>query len=273
MTSIFRSFLVASGIFAAFTAVQPALHAQGFGGAFSSFFAEDEDDDNSPVDVSANVADIYLEKNIITLLGNVIVDKKGTKITCDKMEIFLKEKSEKDEEEEKEKKAEEKPAPKPAAVAAVKADGKEEKKDDKDDDGMNQNISKLICTGDVVYRQQKPDNPNDDSLALAHKGDYDEKTGIIVMTGGHTNPSGELSKAMYDDIVRVVGKNMVKEYPIMKQGTNWILGDKIEIFVKDRNHMRVINPRVSSNKGLGTGTGTSNTTGTGTRTTTTRSNR
>ena len=260
MTSIFRSFLVASGIFAAFSAVQPTLHAQGFGGAFSSFFAEDEDDDNSPVDVSANVADIYLEKNIITLLGNVIVDKKGTKITCDKMEIFLKDKSEKDAEEEKGKKAEEKPAPKPAAVAAVKADGKEEKKEDKDDDGMNQNISKLICTGDVVYRQQKPDNPNDDSLALAHKGDYDEKTGIIVMTGGHTNPAGELSKAMYDDIVRVVGKNMVKEYPIMKQGTNWILGDKIEIFVKDRNHMRVINPRVSSNKGLGTGTGTSTTT-------------
>ena len=277
MTSIFRSFLVASGIFAAFTAVQPTLHAQGFGGAFSSFFAEDEDDDNSPVDVSANVADIYLEKNIITLLGNVIVDKKGTKITCDKMEIFLKEKTEKDEEE-KEKKAEEKPVPRPAVVsaagAAVKAGGKEEeKKDDKDEDGVNQNISKLICTGDVVYRQQKPDKPEEDSLALANKGDYDEKTGIIVMTGGHMNPAGELSKAMYDDIVRVVGKNMVKEYPIMKQGTNWILGDKIEIFVKDRNHMRVINPRVSSNKGLGTGTGTGTTTGIGTSTgtTTTRS--
>ncbi len=254
MTSIFRSFLVASGIFAALTAVQPALHAQGFGGAFSSFFAEDEDDDNSPVDVSASVADIYLEKNIITLLGNVVVDKKGTKITCDKMEIFLKDKSEKDEAEEKEKKAEEKSDPRPAAVSAVKADGKEEKKDEKEDDGMNQNISQLICTGDVVYRQQKPDKPDDDSLALAHKGDYDEKTGIIVMTGGHTNPGGELSKAMYDDIVRVVGKNMIKEYPIMKQGTNWILGDKIEIFVKDRNHMRVINPRVSSNKGLSTTT-------------------
>ena len=271
MTSIFRSFLVASGIFAAFTAVQPALHAQGFGGAFSSFFAEDEDDDNSPVDVSASVADIYLEKNIITLLGNVIVDKKGTKITCDKMEIFLKDKTEKDADEEKEKKAEEKPAPKPAAVSAagtaVKADGKEEKKDEKEDGEMNQNISQLICTGDVVYRQQKPDKPDDDSLALAHKGDYDEKTGIIVMTGGHTNPAGELSKAMYDDIVRVVGKNMVKEYPIMKQGTNWILGDKIEVFVKDRNHMRVINPRVSSNKGLGTGTGTSTTTPATTRST------
>jgi len=255
MTSIFRSFLVASGIFAAFSAVQPALHAQGFGGAFSSFFAEDEDDDNSPVDVSANVADIYLEKNIITLLGNVIVDKKGTRITCNKMEIFLKDK--KEEASEEEKKTEAKPDLKPAAVSAVKTDEKP-KKDDKDDDdgGMNQNISQLICTGDVVYRQQKPDKPDDDSLALAHKGDYDEKTGIIVMTGGHTNPEEELSKAMYDDIVRVVGKNMVKEYPIMKQGTNWILGDKIEVFVKDRNHMRVINPRVSSNKGLSTGTGT-----------------
>lgn len=271
MTSIFRSFLVASGIFAAFTAVQPALHAQGFGGAFSSFFAEDEDDDNSPVDVSANVADIYLEKNIITLLGNVIVDKKGTKITCDKMEIFLKDKTEKSEEEENEKKVEAKPDPKPAAVSAVKTDEKPEK--DKEDDGMNQNISKLICTGDVVYRQQKPEKPEDDSLALANKGDYDEKTGIIVMTGGHTNPAGELSKAMYDDIVRVVGKNMVKEYPIMKQGTNWILGDKIEIFVKDRNHMRVINPRVSSNKGLATGTGASTSTGTGTGKTTPRSTR
>ena len=260
MTSIFRSFLVASGILAAFTAVQPALHAQGFGGAFSSFFAEDDDDDNSPVDVSANVADIYLEKNIITLLGNVIVDKKGTKITCNKMEIFLKEKSEEPSEKEKTEKAEAtKPEVKPSAVPTdAKQDGDAGKKSEDDDkeEGMNQNISKLICTGDVVYRQQKPENPDDDSLALANKGDYDETTGIIVMTGGHANPEEELSKAMYDDIVRVIGKNMVKEYPIMKQGTNWILGDKIEIFVKDRNHMRVINPRVSSNKGLSTNTTT-----------------
>ncbi|MBR3506030.1 MAG: LPS export ABC transporter periplasmic protein LptC [Lentisphaeria bacterium] len=266
MTTFFRSFLVASAVFAAFAAVRPSLHAQGFGGAFSSFFSDDEED-NAPVDVSANVADIYLEKNIITLLGNVVVDKKDTKITCDKMEIFLRDKTEKEDEGEKEKKAEkpeEKPAPKPAAVSAVKTDGKEPEKDDKEkDDGMNQNISKLICTGDVVYRQQKPDKPGDDSLALANKGDYDEKTGVIVMTGGHINPQGELPKAMYDDIVRVVGKDMVKEYPIMKQGTNWILGDKIEIFVKDRNHMRVINPRVSSNRSLSNNSTTTTTTNPG----------
>lgn len=96
------------------------------------------------------------------------------------MEIFLKDKSEK-EDDEKEKKAKEKPTPKPAAVSVVKKDEKPEK-EDKEGDEMNQNISKLISTGDV-YRQQKPDNPGNVSLALANKGDYEEKTGIIMMTG------------------------------------------------------------------------------------------
>ena len=100
MTSIFRSFLVASGIFAAFAAVQPATHAQGFGGAFSSLFSDD-DDDKAPVDVSASVADIFLEKNIVTLLGDVVVEKKEHKITCNKMEVYLKKETEKAEEEKK----------------------------------------------------------------------------------------------------------------------------------------------------------------------------
>ena len=276
MTSIFRSFLAASAVFATFAAVQPSLHAQGFGGAFSSFFSDGSDDeDNIPVDVSASIADIYLEKNIITLLGNVIVDRKDTKITCNKMEIFLKDKAEEtaDADREKtEKPKEKKPEVKPAAVpAGDSADRKDtDEKEDKDDDGMNQNISKLVCTGDVVYREHKQDSKLDeDSLALAAKGDYDETTGIIVMTGGHTNPKEELPEVMYNDIVRVVGKDMVKEYPVMKQGSAWILGDRIEIFVKDRNHMRVINPKVSSNKGLSTDTNS----GTSTRKTTPGSTR
>ena len=90
MTSLFRSLLVASGIFAAFAAVQPAARAQGFGGAFSPLFSDDEDEDKSPVDVSASIADIYLEKNIVTLLGDVVVAKKEHRITCNKMEVFLK---------------------------------------------------------------------------------------------------------------------------------------------------------------------------------------
>ena len=264
MKSLFRSFLVASAVFAAFAAVQPSLHAQGFGGAFSTFFSDEEEEDNVPVDVSASVADIYLDKNIITLLENVVVDRGDTKITCNKMEIFLKDKSEetddgKKTEKEKDSKPEVKPAVIPAGGTAPEtADAGKKEKDE--DDGINQSISKLVCTGDVVYRQQKADKPDEDSLALANKGDYDEKTAIIVMTGGHINPKSELPEAMYNDIVRVVGKDMIKEYPIMKQGSTWILGDKIEIFVKDRNHMRVINPKVSSNKALTTNTSKSGST-------------
>lgn len=255
MTSIFRSFLVASGIFAVFASVQPALHAQGFAGAFSSFFSDDDDDDDdAPIDLSATVADIYLEKNLVTLLGDVIVEKKEHKITCNKMEIFLK----KDEKEEPSdgKKTEPKEAPE-VKPAAVTADGKstadDGKKDDKDD-GERQSISKLVCTGDVVYINRKQDKPDEDSMALSNKGNYDDTTGVIVMTEGHTNPELVLPKAIYDDIVRVVGKDMLKQYPIMKQGTNWIVGDRIEIFVKDGNHMRVINSKASSNKAFSTAT-------------------
>ena len=252
MTSIFRSFLVASGIFVAFAAVQPATHAQGFGGAFSSLFSDDEED-NAPVDVSANIADIFLEKNIVTLLGDVVVAKKEHRITCNKMEVFLKKDTEKDDDE---KKAEaKKEEPKPVAQPAVKKDGdQEEKKDKKEEDGENQTISKLVCTGDVAYRNQKPDKPESASIALANKGDYDDENGIIVMTEGHSNPENELPKAVYDDIVRVIGKNMINMYPIMKQGPNWIVGDKIEIFLRDGNHMRVVNPKASSNRSFTTNT-------------------
>ena len=60
--------------------------------------------------------------------------------------------------------------------------------------------------------------------------------------------------------MQIISDDMIKEYPIMKQGSTWILGDKIEIFVKDRNHMRVINPKVSSNKALTTNTSKSGST-------------
>ena len=253
MTSIFRSFLVASGIFAVFASVQPVLHAQGFAGAFSSFFSDDGgDDEDSPIDLSATVADIYLEKNLVTLLGDVIVEKKEHKITCNKMEIFLKKEEPSDGKKAEPKKAET-PEVKPAAVTADGKSTADDRKDDKDD-GESQSISKLVCTGDVVYRNRKPDKPEEDSMALSNKGNYDDTTGVIVMTEGHTNPEQELPKAIYDDIVRVVGKDMVKQYPIMKQGTNWIVGDRIEIFVKDGNHMRVINSKASSNKAFSTTT-------------------
>ena len=96
MLSHLRSFLTAAGILAFAAAFQPALHAQGFGGMFSGLQmngVSDEDKDQ-PTNITASAADIDLENNIITLIGNVVVDDGSSKITCNKMTVYLEEKVE-----------------------------------------------------------------------------------------------------------------------------------------------------------------------------------
>ena len=130
MTFHFRSFLTAAGILVAAAAFQPALHAQGFGGMFSGFkmTGESDDKEDKTTHITAEAADIDLENNIITLLGNVDVDDGTNKITCNNMKVFLKEETDEPADEEKTAgRKDEKPAPAPAAVAAT---GKTEDKTD-----------------------------------------------------------------------------------------------------------------------------------------------
>ena len=93
MTFHFRSFLTAAGILVSAAAFQPALHAQGFGGMFSGFKMNNASDDkeDKTTHITADAADIDLDNNIITLLGNVDVDDGTNKITCNNMKVFLKE--------------------------------------------------------------------------------------------------------------------------------------------------------------------------------------
>ena len=229
MSSHLRMILAAAGILAVSAAAQPALHAQGFGGMFSSFQMNGatDDDDNATTTITASAADIDLENNVVTLIGDVVVDDNSSKITCNKMTIYLAEgaadtlvgnaekPSEPDPKAEakKEEKKDEKPQ-------AVQADGKVEKSkhhdDDEDDD--KKNISKIVCSGDVVYlKRANPDDPNgQDQIAMSEQADYDVQKEIIVMTGK----------------------------PVMMQGTNKMYGDRIEILVSQGNRMRVINPTV-----------------------------
>ena len=91
MTSRFRTFLTAAGILAAAAFFQPSVRAQGFGGMFSSFSMNGisgEETEASTV-ITAGSADIDLENNIIVLIGDVVVDDKSSRITCDRMEIYL----------------------------------------------------------------------------------------------------------------------------------------------------------------------------------------
>ena len=229
MSSHLRMILAAAGILAVSAAAQPALHAQGFGGMFSTFQMNGatDDDDNATTTITASAADIDLENNIITLIGDVVVDDNSSKITCNKMTIYLAEgaadtlvgNAEKPAEAapKAEAKKEEKKDEKPQAV---QADGTVEKskKHDDDDDDDKKNISKIVCSGDVVYlKRANPDDPNgQDQIAMSEQADYDVQKEIIVMTGN----------------------------PVMMQGSNKMLGDRIEILVSQGNRMRVINPTV-----------------------------
>ena len=221
MTTHLRTILTAAGILASAAAFQPALSAQGFGGMFSGFSMNGvtQEEETSTV-ITASAADIDLEHNIITLIGDVVVDDQANKITCNKMTIYLEEDAadslvgtaDKPEEKPVEKKEEKPSAVKPGSDKDDKDDGK------KDDDQPDKNISKIVCSGDVVYmKRANPDDPNgQDQIAMAEQADYDARKEVIVMTGN----------------------------PVMMQGSNKMYGDRIEIIIKEGNRMRVINPKV-----------------------------
>ena len=230
MSSHLRMILAAAGILAVSAAVQPALHAQGFGGMFSTFQmngATDDEGDGTTM-ITASAADIDLENNIITLIGDVVVDDNSSKITCNKMIIYLAEDAadtlvgtaEKPAEAAEPKAEAKKEEKKDETPQAVHADGSvdKSKKEDDDEDDDKKNISKIICSGDVVYlKRANPDDPNgQDQIAMSEQADYDAVKEVIVMTGN----------------------------PVMMQGSNKMYGDRIEILIKEGNRMRVINPKV-----------------------------
>ena len=228
MSSHLRMILAAAGILAVSAAAEPALHAQGFGGMFSTFQMNGatDDDDNATTTITASAADIDLENNVVTLIGDVVVDDNSSKITCNKMTIYLAEDAADslvgtaEKPAEAAPKAEAKKEEKDEKPQAVQADGTVEKskKDDDDEDDDKKNISKIVCSGDVVYlKRANPDDPNgQDQIAMSEQADYDVQKEIIVMTGK----------------------------PVMMQGSNKMYGDRIEILVAEGNRMRVINPTV-----------------------------
>ena len=230
MTHHLRSFLTAAGILAAAAAFQPALHAQGFGGMFSGFQMNGvSNEEEETTEITANAADIDLENNIIILIGDVVVDDGSSKITCNKMTIYLEEDVADDLVGTADKPADSeeinKPEPTPSAVSANgTVPGEEE--EDEEDEGDRKNISKIVCSGDVVYRKRaNPDNPNgQDQIAMSEQAEYDARKEEILMTG---SPDGNASGQ-----------------PVMMQGSNKMYGDEIKILIKEGNRMRVINPRV-----------------------------
>ena len=230
MKSHLRSFLTAAGILVTAAAFQPALHAQGLGGMFSGFKVSDtsDADEEHATNITAAAADIDLDNNIIILIGNVVVDDGASKITCNKMTIYLEEEVEE---------------PEPAATAtaaapatsaygyanatpspaAVSADGTNTNDEEDDEEDESKSISKVVCEGDVEYIKRAAPG-GQDQIAKSENAEYDAHKEEIVMTG---SPNGDAG-----------GR------PLMMQGSNKMYGDEIRILIKEGTRMRVINPDV-----------------------------
>ena len=261
MNSLFRTLLTAIGI-AAVAAVFPlSLHAQGFG-VFSGFNisgvsdSEDDDSETPPTEITANSADIDLEQKVITLVGDVTVDDTETRITCDKMEIYLEEdaadtlvgKAEKPGESSGKKDARQDQSAeatkkngedKDAAGAGKQDESGGESEDEEDED--RKNIKKIVCLGNVICTKYADrNNPGEkDQIAMSEKAEFDVNKEIIVMTGAQSAPETVIPEDVYAAMVRQVRAATVAKNPVMMQGDTWMVGESFTILIKEDNRLKV----------------------------------
>ena len=172
--------------------------------------------------ITAGTADIRPNEKI-TLSKNVVIDDGSGRITCGEMEVFLR----KD------------------VSSQFLAAGKQTKAADaegKDEDDRKNDVSKIVCSGDVVYRKL---TEGQEQTVLARKADYDAVNEIIVMSGAHSKPETVVSSETYSEIVRAFGTGAANapggsfdQYSILRQGENWIAGNPITIHPKEGNRLK-----------------------------------
>ena len=212
----------------------PEEDEQGLGSLFSS---------DSPADVRADSADIDLENNVVTLIGNVVVDDHRNKITCDKMEITLEDdaadtligSAEKPEDAPDEEKPEEAPD-----------EEKSEAAPDEDEDDDTGSIRRIVCIGNVVCTMRDgSDGQGKEQIALCEKAEYDVAKRIVVMTGAHSAPANALPESVYGDMERQVRKAFLAKSPMMIQDEDWMVGKTFTIFIKEKNRLKVDDIKVN----------------------------
>lgn len=197
----------------------PEEDEQGLGSLFSS---------GNSADVRADSADIDLENNVVTLIGNVVVDDQKNKITCDRMEITLEDdaadtligSAEKPEDAPEEEKPEEAP---------------EENEDEDEEDDDTGSIRKIVCIGNVVCTMRDgSDGQGKEQIALCEQAEYDVAKRIVVMTGAHSAPADVLPENVYGVMERQVRKTFLAKSPVMMQDEDWMVGESFTIFIKEK---------------------------------------
>ena len=218
-----------------------SLRAQGLG-TFSAFRIGviTEEDSDAPTKITSSSADIDLENNIITLIGNVKVDDGQSVISCDKMEIYLDENAAETLVGEGEKPTDPgssaKNQEKQDSDSAEAADGSE----DEDEDDDTKNIKKIVCIGDVVFKKlaDKDDPDGQDQIAMSGKAEFDVGKEIVVMTGAHSDPAQAIPERIYQSMEDLVRKNIIASHPLMMQGETWVIGERFTVFIRENNRLK-----------------------------------
>lgn len=110
--------------------------------------------DSGPMTITSNSMDIDIKNNIITLVGNVKVEDSTSKITSDKMLVYLQDKKES------------------SSTSTPSSTG-------------SKSAKAIVALGDVVIIQKMlnpEDAKNGDRKATAGRADYDTVNGIIILT-------------------------------------------------------------------------------------------
>lgn len=227
MNRIFcRTLILAAALFCA-----GELAAQGMPSIFGKTRKNNSNRSSEvPTTVTAMTMDIDMGRNLVTLLGDVFVDDQDMTIRCNKMLIYLEEKSD----EQKggtpggEKDAA-KPAPDKGKTDAAKpapAKEKEAKKaaDEDDSPAGRKQPTKIECYGDVIIQAKNKSGAKEqkEQKATAGKAVYDLKKDEITLT----------------------------EKPVLHDGSSKVDGTKIIIIVNEER-MIVIRGTASTLEGIG----------------------
>lgn len=227
MNRIFcRTLILAAALFCA-----GELAAQGMPSIFGKTRKNNSNRSSEvPTTVTAMTMDIDMGRNLVTLLGDVFVDDQDMTIRCNKMLIYLEEKSD----EQKggtpggEKDAA-KPAPDKGKTDAAKPAPDKEKKakkaaNDDDSPAGRKQPTRIECYGDVIIQAKNKSGAKEqkEQKATAGKAVYDLKKDEITLT----------------------------EKPVLHDGSSKVDGTKI-IIVVNEERMIVIRGTASTLEGIG----------------------
>lgn len=146
-----------------------------------------------PTVINADAMDIDIQNNKAVFMGNVIVDDQEVTITCRKMTIYLEDKED------------------------DKTDGKQKKnsgKKEEDDPVGGKQLSRIVCTEDVIITRKLPLSGGETQKALSDRAVYDFKEGTIelserpVVIKGNSRLQGE-KITLYTDSERVTIVNAI----------------------------------------------------------------